>query len=83
MTPVGRGHWCNGQNGEEEENALHPGFGDHSETKNGFQEKREDAGLEDTGWVRLLEGKKGTDRQRGGFRYKHLETHGKSQRKQA
>ena len=26
LTPVGRGHWCNGQNGEEEENALHPGF---------------------------------------------------------
>ena len=56
MTPVGRGHWCNGQNGEEEENALHPGVGEHSETKNRFQEKREDAGLEDTGWVRLLEG---------------------------
>ena len=66
MTPVGRGHWCNGQNGEEEENALHPGAGEHSETKNRIQEKREDAGLEDTGWVRLLEGKKGTDRQRGG-----------------
>ena len=68
LTPVGRGHWCNGQNGEEEENALHPGAGEHSETKNRFQEKskREDAGLEDTGWVRLLEGKKGTDRQRGG-----------------
>ena len=66
MTPVGRGHWCNGQNGEEEENALHPGVGEHSETKNRFQEKREDAGLEDTGWVRLLEGKKGTDRQTGG-----------------
>ena len=43
-----------------------PVFENHSETKNRFEEKREDAGLEDTGWVRLLEGKKGTDRQRGG-----------------
>ena len=95
VTPVGRSQGGNHKDGEEEENAPHPGSdGEHSETKHRLQFQEENVGS----WKTLAGSdidsggekgrKKGTDRQkegeggRRGFRYKRLETYGKSQEKQ-